>query len=81
MVVEDFTVNYTNEYGTKHLLHALEARYKFTTDWAAKMYCGLSLAWDYVHRTVDISMPGYVATSLQRFCHTPVTCVQNSLYA
>jgi hypothetical protein len=42
------------------------------------MYCGIFITWDYIHRTVDISMPGYVKKALQRFCHTPTTRVQNS---
>ena len=29
---------------------------------------GLHLRWDYIERTVDLSMPGYVKKTLQRFC-------------
>jgi hypothetical protein len=59
----------------------LESRYTVTTDWDANMYCTLSLAWDYIRRTVDISMPGYVEKALQRFCHIPATRIQNSPHA
>jgi hypothetical protein len=73
LVVDDFAVKYVDEADANHLLQALESRYTVTTDWDAKMYCALSLTWDYVKRIVDISMPGYVEKALQRFCHIPAT--------
>jgi hypothetical protein len=45
------------------------------------MYCALSLTWDYGKRTVDISMLGYVANALQRFCHVPATRIKNAPHA
>jgi hypothetical protein len=38
-----------------------------TTDWTGNLYVGITLQWDYLHQTVDMSMPGYVAKALQRF--------------
>jgi hypothetical protein len=81
LVVDGFAVKYIDEADANHLLQALESCYTVTTDWEAKMYCALSLTWDYVKRTVDISMPGYVEKALQRFCHIPATRIQNSLHA
>jgi hypothetical protein len=77
LIVDDFAVKYIHEDDAKHLLNALETPYQITTDGENKMYCGISLSWDYIQRTVDISMPGYVAKALQRFCHTPNTRFQN----
>ena len=34
-----------------------------------KLYIGISLKWDYIKQTVDLSMPGYVTAALQRFLH------------
>jgi hypothetical protein len=31
----------------------------------------MTLSWDYIHATVDISMPGYVTKALGCFQHTP----------
>ena len=31
------------------------------------MYYGISLKWDYVARTVDLSMPGYIEKSLETY--------------
>ena len=40
-----------------------------STDWDAKLYCGISLTWDYVKRKVHLSMPGYVEADLTEFLH------------
>jgi hypothetical protein len=45
--------------------------YEASTDWAGNLYCGVSLKWDYKARTVDLSMPGYVAAVLHKFQHVP----------
>jgi hypothetical protein len=36
--VDDFTVKYINEDDAKHLINALETRYKVTVDWEAKIF-------------------------------------------
>jgi hypothetical protein len=38
----------------------------------------MTLTWDYSHRTIDISMPGYVKKSLDRFQHHAHGRPQNS---
>ena len=35
----------------------------------AKVYIGIKLMWDYVHRTVTLSIPSYVHKALHRFQH------------
>jgi hypothetical protein len=47
------------------------AQYTVTTDWSGTKYCGLTLEWDDVVRTVNLSMPGYVAKALNQFQHPP----------
>ncbi len=44
------------------------------------MYCGISLKWDYVGRTVDISMPGYIKKKLQEYKHLWITKAQTCPY-
>ncbi|KAI2497591.1 Reverse transcriptase (RNA-dependent DNA polymerase) [Fragilaria crotonensis] len=46
-----------------------ERHYQVSVDWTGTRYCGLTLTWDYVRRTCDLSMPGYIARALQRFQH------------
>ena len=35
----------------------------------ARLYIGITLKWDYIKQTVDLSMPGYVTAALLRFRH------------
>jgi hypothetical protein len=51
----------------EHLATVIASKYKMTTDWTGQLYCGITLHWDYIKRTVLLSMPGYVAKALQRF--------------
>lgn len=40
-----------------------------TTDWNGTLYCGLTLEWSYLARTVQLSMPGYIEATLNKFQH------------
>jgi hypothetical protein len=70
LVVDDFGIKYTNRDDAIHLLSALEELYTVTTDWTGSLYLVMTLTWDYICATVDISMPGYVTKALERFQHT-----------
>jgi hypothetical protein len=78
LVVDDFEIKYTNRDDAIHLLTALEELYTVTTDWNGFLYLTMTLNWDYIHSTVDISMPGYVAKALERFQHTPTRREEHS---
>jgi hypothetical protein len=67
LAVDDFGKKYTNRLDAYHLLAALEELYVVTTDWSGSLYLAMHILWDYINHTVDISMPGYVAKSLNRF--------------
>lgn len=69
LVVDDFAVKYVGKQHADHLLAALQEEYKITSDWKAELYCGITLKWDYLNGTVDLSMPGYIKQTLQRFRH------------
>jgi hypothetical protein len=69
VIVDDFAVKYVVKQHADHLRNALLHSYELTTDWAAKVYSGMSLKWDYKNRTCDISMPGYVSSVLSKFQH------------
>jgi hypothetical protein len=69
LVVDDFTVKYVGKQHADHLRIALLKSYELTTDWAAKVYSGMTLKWDYKNRTYDISIPGYVSNVLRKFQH------------
>jgi hypothetical protein len=61
LIVDDFAVKYVGKQHAEHLPNALLRTYELTTDWTATVYSGMTLKWDYKHRTCDISMPGYVS--------------------
>jgi hypothetical protein len=68
-IVDDFAVKYVGKQHTAHLRNALFKTYELTTDWAATVYSGMILKWDYKNRTCDISMHGYVSNVLSKFQH------------
>jgi hypothetical protein len=80
VVVDDFGVQYVGRENAQHLADIIAAKYKMTTDWTGNLYVGITLQWDYIHRTVDMSMPGYVAKALQRFNVQAPNCPQHSSY-
>jgi hypothetical protein len=69
LVVDDFGVKYTGEAAAKHLIAALQQMYTISINWEGSLYLGLTLKWDYVKRSVVLSMPGYVREALHRFEH------------
>jgi hypothetical protein len=65
--VNDFRMKYTDKKDYDHLIASIKAMYKLIEDWTGSLYCGMiSLIWDYVHWTVDISKPGYVKKEIAR---------------
>jgi hypothetical protein len=81
LVVDDFGIKYTNRDDAMHLLTALEELYTVTADWTGSLYLAMTLNWDYIHYTVDISMPCYVAKALDRFQHIPTRRDKHSPHA
>jgi hypothetical protein len=71
LVVDDFGVKHVGDEHARHLITSLEHLYTVSSDWTGSLYCSLTLDWDYKDRTVDISMPNYVATALHKFQHPP----------
>ena len=69
LVVDDFGIKYVGEEHFKHLINALREHYDVTIDKEGKLYCGITLEWDYDKRTLDISMPGYVKKQLIKYNH------------
>jgi hypothetical protein len=78
LVVDDFLVKFIDKINAEHLVTTLKSLYEITTDWNCSQYCGLTLDWDYLNRTVDVSMPGYIERALERFQHKKPTRDQHS---
>jgi hypothetical protein len=79
-VVDNFGVKYVGREHVDHLIDSVEKHYAFSKDWEGKLYCGIHIQWDYPNRTVDLSMPGYIAATLHKFQHQPPTRAQHAPY-
>jgi len=69
LAVDDFGVKHFSKADAEHLFNALRDKYTITTDWTGSTYLGLTLAWNYAQRWVDVSMPDYVPNALARLGH------------
>jgi hypothetical protein len=69
LVADDFAVKYVCKQHAEHLRNGLLQTNELITDWTATVYSGMTLKWDYKHKTCDISMPGYVSNVLSKFQH------------
>jgi hypothetical protein len=79
LVVDDFGVKYVGKENADDLIKTLPKHYKLSEDWTGALYCGITLDWDYYeHRTLDISMPGYIIKLRTRFQHKKPTKPQHS---
>ncbi len=69
LVVDDFGIKYVGKEHADHLIKCLKEKYKLTEDWTSKLYCGITLDWNYAAKTLDISMPGYIKKQLVKYKH------------
>ena len=64
-----FGIQYTNKDDVNHLISIMQGKYKFKVDFDVKQYIGIHLKWNYVDRTVQCSMKGYVKQTLKELKH------------
>jgi hypothetical protein len=69
LVFDDFGIRYTDKNDTQHFIDHLSKQYTCTVDWEGKIFLSMHLEWDYINRTVTITMPGYVKKALICFEH------------
>ena len=69
LLVDDFCVQYSSMEDSNHFLNALRAKYLIIVNMGAAVYFVIKLDWDYVHKTVTLSIPNYVRNNLHRFQH------------
>jgi hypothetical protein len=81
LVVYDFAIKYFNRGNAEHLLATLRSLYNITTNWTASMYSGITLQWDYVARTVDLSMLGYIEKALEIYLDKRLKSPQHAPHA
>jgi hypothetical protein len=64
LVVENFGVKFVNKADVDHLISSIKKTYTLMEDWMGNLYCGITLDWDYIGRTVDILIPRYIKVKL-----------------
>jgi hypothetical protein len=74
LIVDDFGMQYVGKQHADHLLNLLKKHYEgVSIDWDASLFSGITFKWDWDKRTCDLSMPGYIESSLERFQHPKPT--------
>jgi hypothetical protein len=82
LVVNDFGIKFVGKENAEHLITSLKSTYqKLTEDWSGSLYYGITLDWDYVGQTVNISMPGYIRKKLQEYMHSIPRRIQHCPYS
>jgi hypothetical protein len=77
-VVGDFVIKYVGRKNAEHLMTSMKTKYEISSDWTGSAYCRLKLNWDYANGMVDLYMPGYIKTALQKYQHPAPTCAEHA---
>ena len=56
LCVDNFGVKYIGKTHADHLMSALQAHYKISSDWSGKRYLVFDLDWDYAQRKFHLSV-------------------------
>jgi len=80
LVVDNFGVKYIGDKHAQHLLQVVQKYYTCLFKKEGERYCGLTLKWDYVSKTVHLLMPSYVEKALKCFQHPPPIIPQDQLH-
>ena len=68
LVVDDFGVGYEDNEHALHVLQTLHQYYEaISVDWTFTLYCGITIKWAYRQQTCELSMPGYVQQTINKF--------------
>ena len=78
LCVDDFGIKYVGKQHLTHLLYSLKDQYDISIDWEGVSYCGLTIAWDYAKKYIDISIPGYINKALKWLKHPWVKNVEDA---
>ena len=81
LVVNNFGVKYERKEDIDHLIKCTKQKYELTKDWDGDLYCGVCLKWDYLARTLDISMLGYTIKQLHQYKHASPAKPQHCPYS
>ena len=80
MVVDKFGVKFEGIQHAQHLKEALETYHEISVDWKGKLFCGVSVDWDYKGKMFGLSMPGHISKALLKYQHAIPPLPQNHPY-
>eukprot|EP00957_Ditylum_brightwellii_P208064 15355690-Ditylum_brightwellii.AAC.1 len=80
LVVDNFGVKYVRKQHAMHLVETLKEWDKVSEDWDGTRCCGITIKWDYINKTVDLSISGYIVNMLHKFQHEQHDKPQHSPY-
>ena len=72
--VDDFGVQYVENQLTEHLITCIQKYSPVSVDCTRKLYCGVILDWEYKHKYVTLSIPGYVEGGIHEYHQNIPTC-------
>ena len=76
-----FWCKYVGNQHVQHLVHCLKTNYEKVSEyWEGKLYCGITVEWNYNQRWVDISMTGYFKRLRQGYEHLTPEKMQHIPY-
>jgi hypothetical protein len=79
LIIDKFAIQYVSKDHVNHLINLLHHDCEVVSvDWEAVLYCGITCKWDYKNHACDMSMPGYIKATLDRFQNAPPKCLQHS---
>jgi hypothetical protein len=82
LCVNDFGTKYIGIKNLQHLYDALRKEtYKIVEDYEGKLYCGISLKWNYKKQWVDTAMAQYVMKQLVKYGHVTPAKPQHCPYS
>jgi hypothetical protein len=80
LCVDNFGIKYVGCEHVEHLSGILKEHYKCSQDWGGARYLRMTINWDYINKSVHVSMLDYVPEALIRFQHTPLAKPQHQPY-
>jgi hypothetical protein len=80
LCIDNFGIKYVGREHVEHLSGILKEHYKCSQDWSGTRYLGMTIDWDYINKSVHVSMLNYVPELLIRFQRAPPAKPQHQPY-
>jgi hypothetical protein len=68
LVVDDFGIKYTKPEDLEHFITIMKELYEMKVDRTGSQYLGFAIKFSEDRNKVHLSLPGYVAKAIERFC-------------